>query len=175
MPIVIHKAAEAPGSVPAVVLGIDPSTYTGVAVLKSGQTLHTEVVNFPDSKGFVRLQLIANRIGALVEQFNPDGIFIEAPVSHGAWNMLLQAQIATVIRLKLHEMGRGWYDISPTTLKKWVTGKGGADKKSMAKHIAQKWNFESKSDDINDAYALAQLGVYVMETGPMKGVRCEHE
>lgn len=50
------------------------------------------------------------------------------------------------------------YIIPPTTLKKYVTGKGtGIQKNQMLLHVFKKWGIEFNDDNAADAYALAHL------------------
>lgn len=52
--------------------------------------------------------------------------------------------------------------VAPTTLKKFITGKGklekGIDKKDIIPRIVkEKWGFKTKDDNIADAYGLARI------------------
>jgi len=44
-------------------------------------------------------------------------------------------------------------------LKKFASGKGNTKKDELAVHIYKKWGFESKSDNIRDAYVLARMAM----------------
>lgn len=46
--------------------------------------------------------------------------------------------------------------VPPTTLKKFVTGKGNASKKEVVAAVQSKWDSEIKNDNVADAYGLAQ-------------------
>ncbi len=46
--------------------------------------------------------------------------------------------------------------VPPTTLKKYVTGKGNSQKNLMILHCFKKFNFSAPDDDICDAYCLAR-------------------
>ena len=50
--------------------------------------------------------------------------------------------------------------VPPTVLKKFVTGKGNSKKDEMRLGAYKRWAFEDKSDDVVDAYCLAQMGLY---------------
>ena len=67
-------------------------------------------------------------------------------------------EVGTFIRNTLFTKMFSWYAVTPTTLKKLTTGKGNADKARMAAAVKERWSFESKSDDVIDAYAIAQIG-----------------
>lgn len=148
-----------------VVMGIDPSTYTGVVVLKGGELATAKVVTFPDAEGIKRLQLIATSVWSLVEEYQPDQVFIEGYAYGNKFSLVLMVEIGTVIRYSLYQQGRSWWNVPPTQLKKWVTGKGTAKKKDMATFVKNRWGFTSPSDDVVDAYALARLGWEHLSTG----------
>jgi Holliday junction resolvasome RuvABC endonuclease subunit len=48
--------------------------------------------------------------------------------------------------------------VPPTSLKKYVTGKGqGVPKSQMLLHVYKKWNVDITDDNAADSYALARL------------------
>jgi Holliday junction resolvasome RuvABC endonuclease subunit len=123
--------------------------------------------------GYARLQLIANGVLESVECWQPKHIFIERPITSGKFNHAIQQQIATLIRDRLYSAGRGWYDVSPTSLKKWAAGTGKAKKKQMAEAADFRWGFKHKSDDIIDGFLLAKMGQVAIGKLPaqMSGVQ----
>jgi crossover junction endodeoxyribonuclease RuvC len=143
-------------------MGVDPSTYTGIIVLDGDTVVCRKVINFPEVEGYKRLQLIAREFMRLVRMNTPRHIFIEQQIFGGKFNHAVQGQISALLRMSLFEYGEPWYDVTPTTLKKWATGSGKADKKQMKSAVLAKWGFDSKSDDEVDAYAIARLGQFVV-------------
>lgn len=158
------------------VMGVDPSTHTGIVILHGEKRLYTGVVEAPENvTGYSRLHSIAQQVVALAADNDVDFLFIERPITSGKFNNQIQMQIATAVRLTLHQSGRGWYDVSPTTLKKWASGSGKSDKKQMRQAVCAKWGFDSADDNEVDAYALARLAQYVISKGLLttyKGVDC---
>lgn len=155
------------------IMGVDPSTKTGVVILElSGTLIDTKHLLFKEDRGCKRLQLIAQSISSLLDQYAPQVIAIEGLAHANKWTKIEMAEIGSVIRLEFFKRGLGWWNIPPTVLKKWTTGKGNALKCDMAKAVRAKWNFSSKSDDVVDAYAIAQLGRYAEKhgAGTLKGV-----
>jgi crossover junction endodeoxyribonuclease RuvC len=77
--------------------------------------------------------------------------------------------------MEMYRRGVRWTDVPPPVLKKWITGKGNADKKKMAQAVCEKWQFVSKSDDVVDAYALARLAQRLAEVNAefKKGLKNE--
>lgn len=56
---------------------------------------------------------------------------------------------------------RGWrlLIVPPTTLKKYVTGKGVAEKDMMMLEVLDRWGYKPTDNNDADAYALGRLGV----------------
>jgi Holliday junction resolvasome RuvABC endonuclease subunit len=156
-------------------VGIDISTYTGMARVDTGEPGMGKCVNFPDKKGTSRLHSIAQEVGRTLDVWAPDLVVVEG-IAYGNKNSLvLMAQCATVIALELHRRGIGWWVVPPSVLKKWTTGNGAASKELMAAFVLKRWGFRSPSDDIVDAFALAQLGQLGAEKlAELKGVSHEH-
>ena len=50
-----------------------------------------------------------------------------------------------------------WVEVPPTVLKKWITGKGNARRIRWLLAVKQRWEYQSPSHDIVDAFALAQM------------------
>lgn len=138
-------------------LGIDPSTKSGFVLLDhEGQVLDTRIVRFEKISGFKRLQLIANATVSLVEQWSPDRVAIEGYAYGNVHTLVTLVEIGSIIRYCLY--GKvPWVDIPPTVLKRWCTGRGNAKKEEVARYVKERWGFESKSDDIVDAYVLARM------------------
>lgn len=51
------------------------------------------------------------------------------------------------------------YEVAPTTLKKFATGKGVGKKDMIAAHLTKRYNVLLESNDEYDAYALYRLGL----------------
>ena len=87
-----------------VIVGIDPSTYTGLVRLEDGEGVG-KTVNFPKTDGWRRLQLIADEIDRILANWKPDVVVIEG-YAYGNHNSLVTlVEIGTIIRSVLH--GRG--------------------------------------------------------------------
>lgn len=138
-------------------MGVDSSTYTGLCLLNGEQT-DTKLLNFPGEKGFQRLQLIAQSFNNMVMEWSPDLVVIEGYAFGNRFTIVKLVEVGTLIRKTLWDHKIPWYDAPPSLLKKYVTGKGNAKKPDMAAAIKARWGFESKSDDVVDAYGLARLG-----------------
>ncbi len=71
--------------------------------------------------------------------------------------MLTLAEFGGLLRNRLAGIGVVT-EIPPSSLKKFATGKGNADKLKVAVAVAKRYDVEFASDDEYDAYALARLG-----------------
>lgn len=140
-------------------LGLDCSTKTGAVVLdEDGNVLTSKLLDFRQERGFYRLQLIAKSVRSIVLDYEPTVALIEG-YAFGNHNTLVPlVEIGTIVRLELWGSKVPWQEVSPTSLKKWTTGKGNAKKPDMAIAVKNRWDFTSSSDDVIDAYALAQYG-----------------
>ena len=153
------------------ILGIDPSTKSGVVVVSgNGDLIDSKIITFPDARGFKRLQLIAKSFHSIVTHHNPSLIVIEGYAYGNAHTLVTLVEIGTIIRHTLFSHGLSWYDVPPSKLKKFTTGKGNAKKDEMAVHVKDRWGFTSKSNDVVDAYALAQLGRMIALQGVPKEI-----
>ena len=154
-------------------LGVDPSSFTGL-VLLDGDVPTPKLVNFKKKSGFERVQLIAKSVGSLLDEWKPDLIAIEGYAYGNSNSLVTLVEIGTVIRREFYIRGIPWYDVPPTVLKKWVTGKGNAKKPDMAMAALDKWGFALTQDDIVDAYCLARILEAVdkglVNVSSMKGV-----
>nr|WP_245581092.1 hypothetical protein [Paenibacillus ginsengihumi] len=65
--------------------------------------------------------------------------------------------IGGCIRDRLYRCGIPYTEVSPSQVKKFATGKGNAKKDEMVLPIYRKWGFEHGSDNVRDAYVLAQI------------------
>ena len=66
--------------------------------------------------------------------------------------------VAYVVRIALVEAGFNLLKIPVGTNKKFTTGVGNANKHQMVLNVFKRWGFETKHDDVADAYSLARCG-----------------
>lgn len=138
--------------------GLDIASCTGIALVGEGED-RGKTLEIPKTKGFARLQLIAQNARQTLSQWGPDLVVVE----HYAYcrnidSFITIVEIGTTIKSVLWQLGLDWYEVPPTSLKKWTTGKGNADKAAMAKSVKERWAYVSDSHDVIDAFALAQMG-----------------
>ena len=130
----------------------------GIVILdEKGSIIHQEV--FSTSKkdsDEVRLINIRTKLNDLLQ--NSDIVYLEG-LSFGSQGMSL-AQLGAVhyiTRVLLHERNIEFDIVSPSTLKKFVTGKGNCKKDLMLLKVFQKWGVEFSNDNLADAYSLAKF------------------
>jgi len=160
------------------ILGLDPSTCTGVVKLVVEGQLEVSAIGktiaFNGQTGYRRLQSIADEVLRTGVLAAPDLIMIEGYAYGNRHSLVTLVEIGSIIRHTLYATRIPTWECPPTTLKKWVTGKGTADKVRMAEVVKDRWGYTSSSDDIVDAYALARLGLQVATTGGTSGLNGVH-
>src|SRR5690606_23341542 len=135
-------------------IGIDPSTKTGLVIMdEDGTVLHQEEIKTVSKTDPMRMIEISNAIRPKLE--HDDKVLIEG-FSYGSKGKGVSTQygIGWILRIDLFEMGIGYAEIPPTTLKKFATGKGNVKKEDMILPIYKRYGFENDSDNIRDAYIL---------------------
>lgn len=151
------------------IVGLDTSTWVGMG-LSDGQEIKGKCINVGDLRGWQRVQLIAKNVQATLEVWSPEFAVIEDyafNLGKGMVNgdtIVTQVSIGAMVRCSLQSLGIPWVEVRPSTLKKWTTGTGKADKHQMATAVRNNWGFVSPSDDIVDGVALAQFGQHLVQT-----------
>ena len=68
-----------------------------------------------------------------------------------------RVELGGAFRLWLYSIGAKIIEVPPSTLKKYVTGKGNGEKSLMLREVFRKWGYEAKDDNAADAFALCKL------------------
>jgi crossover junction endodeoxyribonuclease RuvC len=140
-------------------VGIDPSTKTGLVILnKDGEIINQEEVksklkNDPDR--FVDLT------ESILEELHPNDLIAIEGFSYGSKGRGVSTQygIGWLIRAELFKRGYDYIEVSPSAVKKFATGKGNEKKENMVLPIFKHWQFEHPSDNVRDAFVLAQIAM----------------
>ena len=87
-----------------------------------------------------------------------DIIFIE-DYAHGAKGAAKSTlyEIGGIIRYELTNVNKTFYTVPPTSLKKFVTGKGNCSKSLILKEVYKRWKIDVDSDNIADAVGLVKM------------------
>jgi len=75
----------------------------------------------------------------------------------GGHNWVLR-EIGGVFKLSTYNLCKGLLLVSPTSLKKFVTGNGRCEKSEIFRVVLREFDFDAKNDDEADAFSLAVLG-----------------
>jgi crossover junction endodeoxyribonuclease RuvC len=145
------------------IVGLDLSlTSTGVAVAYNTPDGEIGIMNqaiIPGKKdrGFVRIETIRRLIDPW---FNgASAVFMEglSYASHTP-TALERAGLWYLVASGLWKRNIPVYALPPTTLKKFITGKGNAEKSMILKEVYKRFGIECETDDEADAVGLAVLG-----------------
>ena len=141
--------------------GLDISTKTGYAMVglfdKKLEVVETaEYTAQRDAGNIARGDAIWSQVMAPIISAKPNVIMIEGYGYGNAHTLVTLVEIGTIIRHGLYMHGINYNDVPPTSLKKFVTGKGNAPKDMMMKEIYKRWGFEG-TDNQCDAVGLAMF------------------
>jgi hypothetical protein len=94
-----------------------------------------------------------------------------------AISVIKLAILGTMVRSRLLDNGYSYMAFAPTQVKKFETGSGVAPKDTMLKSVFKKHNFDTNSNNIADACAIAYLGkgFYEWQAGKKDFLKYETE
>jgi crossover junction endodeoxyribonuclease RuvC len=142
------------------IMGLDLSlTSTGYAVLNGNGELVDNGLLQVKSKEVKRLQELSGLLDELLHRYCPDLVGIEG-YAYGKHNRAHQiGEWGGIARLMLAGMKIPTIVMPPTSVKKFVTGKGNAPKDEMRLGVYKRWGMEFASNDEVDAYAVARMAL----------------
>jgi crossover junction endodeoxyribonuclease RuvC len=137
--------------------GIDPSLSTGLVVTDGKDTWAKEIT----SKEEQDPQRFFDITEQILDWLNKGDIITIEGFSYGSRGRGVSTQygLGWIIRAELIRNGYSYTEVSPSAVKKFATGKGNVKKDAMVLPIFKKYNFESNSDNIRDAYVLARIAM----------------
>jgi len=157
-------------------VGIDQSySGFGITFLKADGTHETLVKKFDPSKygpGPSRLQVIADWLGRVLAEHDVLSDVLDSDIEHvcmegyasGAkFGREKAGELGGLVKLSLFN-----YDflleetkyptiVTPTGLKKFITGSGGAKKNEILLGVYRRWGIEFHDDNAADSYGLARV------------------
>lgn len=151
--------------------GLDLSlTGTGVVVLEDGKIIEqalikSKPVGDKPIAELRRIQKIVGEIGVLIEKHRPYIVVIEN-LAFGVRNATALTQLSALnymVRAMLAYKDIQFVLCAPTSLKKFVTGSGGAKKDVMMMETYKRWHVTILNDNECDAYGLAQIGLAILD------------
>jgi Holliday junction resolvasome RuvABC endonuclease subunit len=146
-----------------VYIGMDQS-YAGfgiTAIDKKGN-YYTEVYK-AEGTGIERLCNIRNYVEDFLSEYSVVGVAMEGYAFGKAFGASLSGELGGMIKLLLFDLypgndgARFPLIIQPTSLKKYITGKGKVDKNQILLSIYKKWDVEFNDDNAADSYGLARI------------------
>ena len=149
------------------VLGCDPSTKTGLAVVKNGEVVYTGRIETSKEEDIhIRAARIVKGVEALLDEYDVELVSIEGYAMNGGFTIIQMVTIGAMLRAAFFRKGVEWFEIPPKKLKQLITGKGTATKADMSQHVLRRFGIKPKNNDIADAIALAMVGhhAYNLET-----------
>ncbi|WP_433943389.1 hypothetical protein [Paenibacillus sp. SN-8-1] len=138
-------------------VGIDQSTKTGVTILDpDGNVLKAVEIQGEGQRDEAIINDVVIRTLRLIQPM--DRVAIEG-FSYGSTGAFVGQQYAIgwAIRIGLYVRKQPYVEVAPTQLKKFVMGVGRGTKEELILPIYKRWGFEHSSDNVRDAYVLAQV------------------
>ena len=142
-------------------VGVDQALRKiGVSIIRGDSVELLRLIVPPkELRDAVRLQFLEDALAHALEPFpHADGVAMEGQ-SYGSEGRIDQlGQIGGIVKLfLLKRYGVSPLVVPPSTLKKFVTGNGQADKSMMMRATKVYWDLEVTQDDLCDAHGLARL------------------
>lgn len=145
-------------------VGIDQS-YSGFAVtILNASTNEPEVHlgKFPPGRhgtGVDRLLVIEHWLQQKLSDWDVDHACLEGYANGSKFGREIAGELGYAVKRSLRYHPQKLYPtiVPPTSLKKFVTGKGNAKKNEMLLGVFKRWGVEFTDDNEADSYALARL------------------
>lgn len=154
-----------------ITMGVDLSlTGTGVIVLRNGEIIHEELIKSKSTKTYVdevrRIQQIVQSIITIAGGYSPQLVVIEglAFMARNTTALVQLAGLNYLLRAALVGQGIPFVIVAPSTLKKFVTGKGSGPKDVMMLETFKRWGVTLVDNNVCDAYGLAKTGEALIRT-----------
>jgi Holliday junction resolvasome RuvABC endonuclease subunit len=145
-------------------LGIDPSaTSSGLALIdRNGEIVFTKTIKTKSRRLGDRLAFIRDFFVAEIRRYLPviKYAVIEAPAYDKPQQADLLGQVRGIFLLMCYDRNIPVLLVAPTSVKKFATGTGSAEKETMVKAAQAQWSSwegSSKKDDEADALWMAEI------------------
>ena len=151
------------------ILGIDPGTnYMGYGVLEvEGRTVRSVVLGDIDlhrlSDPYEKLRHIFERVGALIDQYEPREVALEAPFfGENVQSMLKLGRAQGVAMAAALSRGLSVSEYAPMRIKQAITGRGSSAKEQVAAIVCRTLTIDQppKRLDATDGMAVALCHYY---------------
>lgn len=151
------------------VYGIDPSTKTGLVGLdEQGRVHEAQEIKLASGMYSTPSEIWAYS-QKIVDMIPKRSLVAIEGFSYGSKGKSVSTQygVGFALRFALNNSGLTVLEVTPTQVKKFATGKGNTAKDAMVLPIYRHWNFEHDSDNVRDAFVLAQIALS-SQTGTTK-------
>lgn len=145
-----------------IVIGIDQSlTGFGMAAVSRTNDDYIAWVYKSPHRGVDRLLDIQRWMGERLDDLSArDHTLVDIAMESGVVmsnSALVLGELSATVKLFLAGIGIRPLQVPPTSLKKFVTGKGNANKQEVVLAAYKTWGVEMNDDNAADAYCLARL------------------
>jgi len=154
----------------AIIIGLDLSlTATGLVLVTDtpdAASNHKEIIDqllitsTPKEETTPRIIRISTKIMNVVVKRKPNLVVIEGPAFgvQKSSSIFTLGELAGLVKTSLYAMQQPFVIVTPSALKKWITGKGNAKKDLMLLKVYKRFGVEFSDDNLCDAYSLAKYG-----------------
>lgn len=158
------------------ILGVDPGTNVmGYALLNTNLN-HSEVElisviqlkKIPDH--YAKLKYIYEKINALIEEYKPDILAIEAPFyGKNVQSMLKLGRAQGVVIAVCMHAGMEVYEYEPRKIKQSITGNGNASKEQVAAMLSHMYPLKEQIEYLDSTDALAAAVCHHLQSRVVMG------
>lgn len=140
-----------------IIIGIDPGTSCGWAILRDGERLASGVWDLSSSRhegGGMRYVRCRSYLSELLDAYDEFDVLVayeEVARHRGTAAAHVYGGIVAVIQSECESMQVPYLGIPVGTIKKHATGKGNAGKPAMIKAALERWDHEVEDDNEADA------------------------
>lgn len=155
--------------------GIDPSTKTGIVGLdEKGRVIEAQEIHLKTGIKSTPSDLWAYS-QKIIDMVPKNSLVAIEGFSFGSKGKGVSTQygVGFALRFVLNNAGLNVIEVTPSQVKKFATGKGNSAKDAMVLPIYRHWSFEHDSDNVRDAFVLAQIALSKL-TGTTKA-KYQHE
>jgi len=144
------------------ILGLDPSLRsTGLCLLIDKEVQLTHTLHTYDLRGMTRLNYIADFLQDYLI-CKPDFVVMEGYAMGIKGGRVFDiGEMGYAYKRVLYKAGLETYIVPPTSMKKFVTGKGTAKKDQIQSSLLTTWDLDIQYEDEADAAGLALFGYYI--------------
>lgn len=154
-------------------MGIDPGTnYMGYGIIEvDGKQLRSVVMGDIDlhtmSDPYRKLRYIFERVGKLIDDYNPTEVALESPFfGANVQSMLKLGRAQGVAMAAALSRNKDVFEYAPTRVKQAITGTGAASKEQVAAIVKRilKLDYMPRRLDATDGMAVAMCHYYTART-----------